>query len=154
MPRSAWLPTVQTSSYVPGSTVTVPAFVSPPWKVGVPPTSSSPRTTRRLCASAPSFFSETCSACHTLDAAASRGSKPEGQVSGGERTNGPNFNTRKVQRDDVLFAIRNGGFSGAIMPANIVVGEEAEAVADFLEKYSGRKSAEPPAAQTESSGGE
>jgi mono/diheme cytochrome c family protein len=84
------------------------------------------------------LFSERCSGCHTLSAASAEGSKPEGQVSGGERTNGPNFETRKVQRDDVLFAIRNGGFSGAIMPANIVVGEDAEAVADFLEKYSGR----------------
>ena len=37
----------------------------------------------------------------------------------------------------MLFAIRNGGFSGAIMPVNIVVGEEAEAVADFLSEYSG-----------------
>lgn len=83
------------------------------------------------------LFAERCSGCHTLDAASSQGSKPEGQVSGGERTNGPNFNTRKVRADDVLFAIRNGGFSGAVMPANIVVGEEAQAVADFLEKYSG-----------------
>jgi mono/diheme cytochrome c family protein len=83
------------------------------------------------------LFAERCSGCHTLSAASSQGSKPEGQVSGGERTNGPNFDTRKESRDDVLFAIRNGGFSGAIMPANIVVGEEAEAVADFLEKYSG-----------------
>jgi mono/diheme cytochrome c family protein len=83
------------------------------------------------------LFAERCSGCHTLGAASSQGSKPEGQVSGGERTNGPNFDTRKVTRDDVLFAIRNGGFSGAIMPANIVVGEEAEAVAEFLEKYSG-----------------
>jgi len=83
------------------------------------------------------LFAERCSGCHTLSAASSQGSKPEGQVSGGERTNGPNFDTRKVNSDDVLFAIRNGGFSGAIMPANIVVGEEAEAVADFLEKYSG-----------------
>ena len=32
----------------------------------------------------------------------------------------------------MLFAIRNGGFSGGIMPANIVVGDDAEAVADFL----------------------
>ena len=32
----------------------------------------------------------------------------------------------------MLFAIRNGGFSGAIMPANVVVGEEAEQIADFL----------------------
>ena len=83
------------------------------------------------------LFAERCSGCHTLGAASSEGSKPEGQVSGGERTNGPNFNTRKVQKDDVLFAIRNGGFSGAVMPANIVVGEEAEKVAEFLEKYSG-----------------
>ena len=29
----------------------------------------------------------------------------------------------RSSRDDVLYAIRNGGFSGAIMPANIVVGE-------------------------------
>ena len=83
------------------------------------------------------LFNERCSGCHSLEAAAAEGSKPEGQVSGGERTNGPNFDTRKVERDDVLFAIRNGGFSGAIMPANIVVGEEAEAVAEFLDKYSG-----------------
>jgi mono/diheme cytochrome c family protein len=84
------------------------------------------------------LFAERCSGCHTLASASSEGSKPEGQVSGGERTNGPNFETRKVQKDDILFAIRNGGFSGAVMPANIVVGDEAEAVADFLEKYSGR----------------
>ena len=84
------------------------------------------------------LFAERCSGCHTLASASSQGSKPEGQVSGGERTNGPNFETRKVQKDDVLFAIRNGGFSGAVMPANIVVGEDAEAVAEFLEKYSGR----------------
>ncbi len=85
------------------------------------------------------LFAERCSGCHTLSAASSQGSKPEGQVSGGERTNGPNFNTRKVQKDDVLFAIRNGGFSGAIMPANIVVGEDADEVAEFLEKYSGEE---------------
>jgi mono/diheme cytochrome c family protein len=85
------------------------------------------------------LFSERCSGCHTLGAAAAEGSKPEGQISGGERTNGPNFDTRKVQEDDVLFAIRNGGFSGAIMPANIVVGEEAQAVAEFLAKYSGEE---------------
>jgi mono/diheme cytochrome c family protein len=83
------------------------------------------------------LFNERCSGCHSLDAAAAQGSKPEGQVSGGERTNGPNFNTRHVAKDDALFAIRNGGFSGAIMPANIVVGDDAERVAEFLDKYSG-----------------
>jgi mono/diheme cytochrome c family protein len=83
------------------------------------------------------LFNERCSGCHSLDAANAYGSKPEGQLQGGERTNGPNFNVRRVNRDDALFAIRNGGFSGAIMPANIVVGEDAEAVASFLEEYSG-----------------
>lgn len=85
------------------------------------------------------LFRERCSGCHTLDAAGSRGSKPEGEAEAGERTNGPNFNVRKVNRDDALFAIRNGGFSGAIMPANIVVGEDAEKVADFLAEFSGSK---------------
>jgi mono/diheme cytochrome c family protein len=84
------------------------------------------------------LFYQRCSGCHTLDAAAAQGSKPDRQVSGGERTNGPNFNERKENPDDVLFAIRNGGFSGAIMPANIVVGEDADAVARFLGEYSGK----------------
>ena len=86
------------------------------------------------------LFNERCSGCHSLDAANAYGSKPAGQLQGGERTNGPDFNVRRATRDDVLFAIRNGGFSGAIMPANIVVGEDAEAVADFLAEYSGRES--------------
>jgi mono/diheme cytochrome c family protein len=84
------------------------------------------------------LFNERCSGCHSLEAANAYGSKPEGQLQGGEETNGPNFNERKESREDVLFAIRNGGFSGQIMPANIVVGEDAEAVADFLSQYSGR----------------
>ncbi len=83
------------------------------------------------------LFNERCSGCHSLEAANAYGSKPKKQIQGGERTNGPNFNVRKESRDDVLFAIRNGGFSGAIMPANIVVGDDAEKIADFLSKYSG-----------------
>lgn len=88
------------------------------------------------------LFYERCSGCHTLERANSYGSKPEDQLAGGERTNGPNFNVRKVSKDDALFAIRNGGFSGAIMPANIVVGQDADAVADFLAKYSGEDAGE------------
>jgi mono/diheme cytochrome c family protein len=83
------------------------------------------------------LFYQRCSGCHTFEKANAFGAKPEGQLQGGERTNGPNFNTRKVGREDALVAIRNGGFSGAIMPANIVTGEDADAVADFLDKYSG-----------------
>jgi mono/diheme cytochrome c family protein len=86
------------------------------------------------------LFNDRCSGCHTLDAADAYGSKPEGKVQGGERTDGPNFNVRKETRQDVLYAIRNGGFSGAIMPANVVVGQDARDVALFLERYAGAKS--------------
>lgn len=89
--------------------------------------------------SAGTLFNERCSGCHSLEVANSYGSKPPGTLEGGERTNGPNFDVREVSRDDALFAIRNGGFSGAIMPANIVVGDDAETLADFLAKYSGGK---------------
>ena len=86
---------------------------------------------------AATLFNERCSGCHSLKSANAYGSKPTGELEGGERTNGPNFNVRKVARDDVLYAIRNGGFSGAIMPANIVTGQDAETLAGFLEEYSG-----------------
>ena len=88
------------------------------------------------------LFNQRCSGCHTLSAADARGSRPVGQVGKSERTDGPNFDIRKENRDDVLFAIRNGGFSGAIMPANVVVGKDAQAVALFVEHYAGQKA--PP----------
>ena len=87
------------------------------------------------------LFNQRCSGCHSLEAADAYGSKPPGKVQGGERTDGPNFNVRKETREDVLYAIRNGGFSGAIMPENIATGQEAQAIAAFLAKYSGRQSA-------------
>ena len=82
------------------------------------------------------LFSERCSGCHTLDVVGAQGTT--NNVRERERVDGPNFNTRKEQADNVLYAIRNGGFSGAIMPENIVVGQDAEDVAAFLSKYSGR----------------
>ena len=57
-----------------------------------------------------------------------------------ERTDGPNLDFRKESVQDVLFAIRNGGFSGSIMPANVVVGQDAQKVAEFVSKYAGSKS--------------
>jgi mono/diheme cytochrome c family protein len=84
------------------------------------------------------LFQERCSGCHTINAAGAQGSKPTNDNGGGERTNGPNFNVRKENKDDILFAIRNGGFSGAIMPANVAVGSDAEDIAAFLSKYAGR----------------
>jgi mono/diheme cytochrome c family protein len=88
------------------------------------------------------LFEQRCSGCHSLESADAYGSKPEGQKTGGERTNGPNFNIRREDKEDVLYAIRNGGFSGAIMPSNIVVGQDAQDVADFVSQYSGRKGKE------------
>ena len=85
------------------------------------------------------LFYERCSGCHSLESANAYGSKAPKQKAEGERTDGPNFDVRKEPREDVLYAIRNGGFSGAIMPANIVVGKDAERVADFLAAYSGKK---------------
>ena len=81
------------------------------------------------------LFAERCSGCHTLDVAGTQGSATK--VRDRERTDGPNFNTRHETVKQVLYAIGNGGFSGAIMPENIVVGTDAENVAKFLSKYAG-----------------
>jgi len=81
------------------------------------------------------LFVERCSGCHTLSLVGAEGGAQK--VRDRERTDGPNFDVRKEDRNSVLYAIRNGGFSGAIMPQNIVVGKEAEDVAAFLSKYAG-----------------
>ena len=86
------------------------------------------------------IFEQRCAGCHTLKAAGAQGSAVN--VNSREYKDGPNFNQRKEQRDQVLYAIRNGGFSSGPMPQNIVVGKEAEQVARFLEKYSGREAAQ------------
>src|SRR4051812_43934248 len=85
------------------------------------------------------LFATHCSGCHTLSAAGSQGSGNRGV-----RTQGPNLDQRTETYDDALFAIQNGGFSGAIMPQNIIVGEEAEAVARFVAKYAGDEAEESP----------
>jgi mono/diheme cytochrome c family protein len=85
------------------------------------------------------IFAERCSGCHTLAAAGAQGSGNRGL-----RIQGPNFDQRTATFEDVLFAIRNGGFSGAIMPQNIVVGEEAELVSRFVADYAGSDVEEPP----------
>jgi hypothetical protein len=46
----------------------------------------------------------------------------------------------------VLYAIENGGFSGAIMPQNVVVGQDAVDVAEFVAKYAGRQAPRVPGA--------
>jgi mono/diheme cytochrome c family protein len=85
------------------------------------------------------LFADHCAGCHTLSAAGAQGSGNRG-----ERTQGPNLDQRVETYDDALFAIQNGGFSGAIMPQNIVVGEEAKAVAKFVAKYAGSEAEDAP----------
>jgi mono/diheme cytochrome c family protein len=89
------------------------------------------------------LFAERCGGCHTLESAGTRGSAF--QVHDRERVDGPNFNTRPQTVEATLYAIRNGGFSGAIMPENIVVGDEARKVAEYLAEYAGRDAEEPVA---------
>jgi mono/diheme cytochrome c family protein len=83
------------------------------------------------------LFSERCAGCHTLAAAGTHGSV-------GERISGPNLNYRKETKTTVLYAIENGGFSGAIMPQNIAVGKDARDIAAFVAKYAGTKAKSPP----------
>jgi cytochrome c551 len=84
------------------------------------------------------IFAEHCGACHTFKPAGTEGSATN--VATRERKDGPNFNERKEDVEDVLYAIRNGGFSSGPMPQNIVTGDDAQKVAEFVAEYSGRGS--------------
>jgi cytochrome c551 len=88
------------------------------------------------------LFLQRCSGCHTLSVVGAEGSATS--IKDRVRTNGPNFDFRKEQYNQVLYAIRNGGFSGAIMPQNIVLGVQAQEVATFLAKYSGLQAPKTP----------
>jgi mono/diheme cytochrome c family protein len=85
------------------------------------------------------IFQQSCSGCHTLAAAGTQGSTTS--PNDREYVDGPNFNSRKEEKDQILYAIRNGGFSSGPMPQDILVGERAEKVADFVAKYSGKDAA-------------
>jgi len=83
------------------------------------------------------LFSQRCAGCHTLSYAGTRGSATN--VRSRQITDGPNFNVRCERPiDRVMYAIENGGFSGAIMPQNIVTGQQARDVAQFVATYAGR----------------
>ncbi|HUB74298.1 MAG TPA: c-type cytochrome [Solirubrobacteraceae bacterium] len=89
------------------------------------------------------LFLDHCSGCHSLATVGAEGSATA--ISNRVKTNAPNFNIRKENVEQVLYAIRNGGFSGAIMPENILVGQDAQDVAKFLAKYSGLQAEKVPA---------
>jgi mono/diheme cytochrome c family protein len=84
------------------------------------------------------LFSTRCAGCHTLSYAGTHGSAQN--VRTAQANNGPNFNVRcERPAARVLYAIENGGFSGAIMPQNVVVGQDAIDVAKFVATYAGRQ---------------
>jgi len=83
-------------------------------------------------------FNQRCAGCHTLSYAATYGSAPN--IRTAQAISGPNFNQRCERPiDRVLYAIANGGFSGAYMPQNVVVGQDAVDVAKFVATYAGRE---------------
>jgi mono/diheme cytochrome c family protein len=89
------------------------------------------------------IFHERCGGCHTFKAAGTQGSAETPNKR--EYKDGPNFDQRKEKYNQILYAIRNGGFSSGPMPQNIVVGKEAEEVARFIEKNSGSEAKAPAA---------
>jgi mono/diheme cytochrome c family protein len=82
------------------------------------------------------LFDMNCAGCHTLAKAGAYGSATN--VGSRERRDGPNFNERSEDVEDVLYAIRNGGFSSGPMPQNILTGEDAQKVAEFVAEYAGQ----------------
>jgi mono/diheme cytochrome c family protein len=66
------------------------------------------------------LFVDNCGTCHTLDAAGTQGSI------------GPNLDEAQVDQAEVLEVIAQGGRGSGNMPANLVTGADAEAVAKFV----------------------
>ena len=85
------------------------------------------------------IFAANCAGCHTLTPAGTQGSGNRAL-----RVQGPNLDQRAIDFDDALFAIHNGGASGAVMPQNIVTGEDAKKVAEFIDQYSGTQVEDSP----------
>ena len=90
------------------------------------------------------LFAERCGSCHTLSAAGTQGSATN--VADRENVDGPNFDTRMESVEDIVYAIENGGFSGAIMPENIATGAEKRQIAQFLAKNAGKDVDRPKSA--------
>jgi cytochrome c551 len=73
------------------------------------------------------LFQENCASCHTLSAANARG------------VTGPNLDKiGKMTPERVLSAIKNGGTGQGRMPANLLQGDNAKAVAAYLAQVAGK----------------
>lgn len=72
------------------------------------------------------LFVGDCGSCHTLAAAGTDG------------TIGPDLDDLTPDQQQVLAAIENGGAGGGAMPAGLLEGAEAEAVAQFVADSAGQ----------------
>ncbi|MBI4898426.1 MAG: cytochrome c [Actinobacteria bacterium] len=76
------------------------------------------------------IFRETCASCHTLTAASARGSY------------GPSLDALGLDADGsdkrVEKAIKNGGASGMQMPKDLLEGEDAKLVAEYVAAVAGK----------------
>jgi cytochrome c553 len=72
------------------------------------------------------IFTQSCGTCHTLADAGTSG------------TIGPNLDELKPEKARVENAIKNGGAGTGAMPANIVSGQEATAVAEYVSSVAGK----------------
>jgi len=73
------------------------------------------------------LFRQTCASCHSLDAINARG------------VTGPDLDEiGEVTRERILGAIENGGTGQGRMPAQLLEGEGARAVAAYVSKVAGR----------------
>jgi mono/diheme cytochrome c family protein len=73
------------------------------------------------------LFQNTCAACHSLRAVNAQG------------VTGPSLdNIGQVTKKRVLAAMKNGGTGQRLMPANLLQGESADAVAEYVAAVAGR----------------
>jgi mono/diheme cytochrome c family protein len=73
------------------------------------------------------LFKRTCASCHNLDAVNARG------------VTGPDLDTiGQVSKERVANAIENGGTGQKRMPAALLEGPDADAVASYVSKVAGR----------------
>ena len=72
------------------------------------------------------IFTQSCGTCHTLSDAGTNGNV------------GPVLDDLKPDKARVQNAIKNGGAGSGAMPANIVTGKEAQAVATYVSSVAGQ----------------
>jgi mono/diheme cytochrome c family protein len=79
-----------------------------------------------LLAQGKQIFQQNCGTCHTLADAGTNGKV------------GPVLDQVKPNKDLVLSAVKNGGLGSGTMPANIVTGKDAQAVATYVSTVAGK----------------